>query len=484
MNNMYWARVFLCALLLGAFATAQVTFSKTAYGADQSPNSATTGDFDKDGKPDFAVIEAGNQLTIYLNIGTGKFSRKAQYAIAANDNPIRIDTADINGDGKLDIVIGKQFVPEFEIWYGNGDGTFTFGKDVASGSVANTYDFALADVNNDGKVDFVLAYNDDTSSFASTYLNDGSGNFTQAGGVTFTGFATNFAVADFDRDGKLDVLARVHDQLQLYKGDGLGSYALSTTSSVPSGFGTMTVGSFNHDSSLDVAIRVWNCDAGTCNSSSRSTVYIYLNDGSGHFGRRSSYTAGVGMGGFGADFPIPADLAGDLNGDGIQDILLPGVDSVNGNSVPLQYLLDNGDGHFTGPFSAGSFSRQDVPVVRDVNRNGRHDVILPAGSSYVLLNTNAAVMCTEPGSASLSVRICGPADGATVSRTFTVSAGANSPAGVTLMQLYVDGKKSFELWNDQLKRSVTVGAGTHRVSIVAWDRYRKTTTKTNNVTAQ
>ena len=479
---MNWARVLICALVMSALATAQVTFSKTAYGANQSPGSAITGDFNKDGKPDFAVVEAGTLVTIYLNIGSGKFSKKAQYAIASNDNPIRIDTADMNGDGKLDIVIGKQFVSEFEIWFGNGDGTFTFGKDVNSFS-PDAYSFALGDVNNDGKVDLVNAYNDDTSSFALTELNDGAANFTETGGVTFTGFASNFALADFDRDGKLDVLARVGDQLQVYKGDGAGSYVLSKSTTVPSGFGTITVGSYNHDSSLDIALRVWNCDAGTCTASKRSRVSIYLNDGTGHFGLRSAYTAGVGFGGVPAEFPQVATFAVDLNGDGVQDVVLPGADYVNGTSVPLQYLLNTGDGHFTGPFSAGSIDRQDNPIGRDLNLDGRHDLVVPAGSSYVLLNTSATVMCTPPGSATLQVRICGPADGASFSRTFTVSAGGNSPAGVKLMQLYVDGKKSFELWNDQLKRTITVAAAKHRVSIVAYDRFGKTTTKTINVTA-
>ena len=74
--------------------------------------------------------------------------------------------------------------------------------------------------------------------------------------------------------------------------------------------------------------------------------------------------------------------------------------------------------------------------------------------------------------------------GVAVSKTFTVGAGGNSPAGVRMMQLYIDGKKAFDLWNDQLKRSVTVGAGRHRVSVIAIDRYGATTTKTINVTAQ
>ena len=65
----------------------------------------------------------------------------------------------------------------------------------------------------------------------------------------------------------------------------------------------------------------------------------------------------------------------------------------------------------------------------------------------------------------------------------TVSAGGNSPAGVVQMQLYVDGKKAFDTWNDQLKKTITVGAGKHRVAIIAIDRYRKSTTKAINVTA-
>jgi hypothetical protein len=51
------------------------------------------------------------------------------------------------------------------------------------------------------------------------------------------------------------------------------------------------------------------------------------------------------------------------------------------------------------------------------------------------------------------------------------------------MQLYVDGKKSFELWNDQLKRTITVTAAKHRIAIVGVDRFGKTASKVINVTA-
>lgn len=471
-------RRILTSLLLcsvASFASAQITFTKTAYGANQSPNSVASGDFNHDGKPDFVALEAGNQLTIYLNTGSGKFSQKARYAIVTNNNEAAIDTADMNGDGILDIVIVKQFAPEFEIWYGNGDGTFRFGKDISTLS-PDAFEFVLADVNHDGKVDLVNVYNDDTSSTAYVYLNDGSANFTGMAGASLPPLVDNFVVADFDGDNKLDLLARIGGQLQEYAGDGAGHFALHSTSTVNSGAGAMTIGSFNHDSILDIALITNNCDPNGCDASKKGKAYIYLNDGKGHFGLRSSYTAGVGFG---------QPVAGDLNGDGIQDIVAIGDDLVNGNAVPLQYLLNAGDAHFTGPFAAGSFSRQALPVIRDLNRDGRHDLVLPAGSTYTLLNQNAAVTCAPPSSATLSARICGPANNATVSKTFTVKGSGNSPAGVARLELWIDGKKSTAVWNDQIKQSITVTAGTHRVAVVAVDRYLfKTVTAAISVKAQ
>jgi hypothetical protein len=380
----------------------------------------------------------------------------------------------MNGDGFLDIVIGKQYIAEFEIWYGNGDGAFRFGKDVPISS-GDSLNFALGDVNRDGKVDFLYQYNDDTSSFVSVYLNDGSANFTLVGGPVFPTFVDNWALADFDRDGKLDVLARMGSTLQEYSGDGTGQFALHKTSTVNGGTGNMTVGSFNHDAVPDIALLIRSCDAGTCTSSTHDKAYVYLNDGTGHFGLRSSYTAGIGFGDI---------TAGDLNGDTIGDIIATGADTVNGNAVPLQYLLNQGTGFFNGPYSAGNYSRQALPVIRDLNLDGRHDMVFPAGSTYTLLNQNSAVACAPPTSGALHARICGPANNATVAKTFTVAGSGNSPAGVSQLELWVDGKKSTEVLNDQIKQTITVSAARHRIAVVAVDRYGKTVTTAVSVLAQ
>ncbi|HEY0565304.1 MAG TPA: VCBS repeat-containing protein [Terriglobales bacterium] len=468
-------RSLLCSLLLCAAASAQIKFSKVTVAANHFPGSVVSGDFDRDGRPDLAAIADGDQLTIYRNLGSGKFSTVSHGTVLTNNNAVHIDTADVNNDGKLDIVVGKQFDGDVEVWLGNGDGSFTLFTDEQL-TTATSIDFKLGDVNGDHIPDLLVMFNDDTASGVVVFLNDGHGNFTAHNpGIAASTVISNWALADFNGDGKMDVLLRVRNQLQDFSGDGHGNFTLHSTSSVNAGTGTLTVGSFNHDSRLDVALRIRTCDAGTCTASSRDKVYTYLNDGTGHFGLRSITNAGVGFGDM---------FAGDLNGDGIQDLAISNIDLTNGTAVPFQYILNAGDARFGVPFSPGTFDRQDTPLIRDLNRDGRHDIVLPAGGALqVLLNTNAPVICALPSSATLNAKFCGLANGSSVAKTFTVKASADSPAGVARVELWLDGKKQFELWNDELQRSLTVSAGTHRVAVVAVDRYGATSTKAINVTA-
>lgn len=129
----------------------------------------------------------------------------------------------------------------------------------------------------------------------------------------------------------------------------------------------------------------------------------------------------------------------------------------------------------------------EVVVARDMNLDGRHDFIIPENMpSDVLLeiNNNAAVTCTPPGSGSLQAKFCAPAANASVPLTFTVKGSANSPAGVMRIELWIDGKKNTEMWNDQINASVTVSAGSHRVALVAVDKFGSHTTNAINVSAQ
>jgi hypothetical protein len=112
------------------------------------------------------------------------------------------------------------------------------------------------------------------------------------------------------------------------------------------------------------------------------------------------------------------------------------------------------------------------------------DVIVPAAGATVLFAQNAPSNCTPPSTATLATKICTPGNGATVSKTFTIKAAGDSPAGVARMELWIDGKKVYEVWSDQLRRTVTLSGGTHRVVVQSFDLYTGLAKKVINVTAQ
>ena len=67
--------------------------------------------------------------------------------------------------------------------------------------------------------------------------------------------------------------------------------------------------------------------------------------------------------------------------------------------------------------------------------------------------------CPPPSSANLAAKICGITDGATVTSPVRVKASGNSPAGVNQLQVWIDGKKKYVKWGDQLSRSFTLIQG-------------------------
>ena len=120
-------------------------------------------DVNKDGKPDIVLLTSNSNtgvssLTSYLGHGDGTFAAGVNSTVAGL-GPNSLATADVNGDGNLDMLIGACCGNTLaSISYGNGNGTFTANAGLSIGQSTNAVGFA--DLNNDGRPDLLLATNE------------------------------------------------------------------------------------------------------------------------------------------------------------------------------------------------------------------------------------------------------------------------------------------------------------------------------------
>src|SRR5262249_16443979 len=125
-----WFLGFTLTIGATVLANAQTSFAFSGYsaGSGDAASSVISGDFNRDGMTDFAVTSrADGVASVYLNSGSNHFSLKSEFAVGG---PQEIRTADINHDGKLDLLVSDWQQPRIETFLGNGDGTFVPGSPI------------------------------------------------------------------------------------------------------------------------------------------------------------------------------------------------------------------------------------------------------------------------------------------------------------------------------------------------------------------
>jgi hypothetical protein len=138
------------------------TFTKVvSIKTGSSPRNVTIGDFDHDGWLDFA---AANTTSDDMAVFFGPFTAGGVYEGAGSRgftqgsiaSPRDIETADVNGDGNLDLVVSSYYVGRGYVFAGDGKGGFTGAVLILKGG-AGARDIAIGDVNEAGRPDLLIA---------------------------------------------------------------------------------------------------------------------------------------------------------------------------------------------------------------------------------------------------------------------------------------------------------------------------------------
>ncbi len=197
---------------------------------------ATTGDFNHDGKQDIAVLSVDTDgdcavpidiVYIFLNKGNGQFTQAQAITVQAYGP---LETGDFNGDGKVDLAFAGYTIAgpgsnayrqgNVQVLSGNGDGSFRTGPVYAFVDIppnSQPGPLAAADLNGDGKTDLVIGLAAKNVSGAypriATLLAKQAGGFYWASAVSVPSAPYNLSLADFNGDGKLDLLTMLTSSL-------------------------------------------------------------------------------------------------------------------------------------------------------------------------------------------------------------------------------------------------------------------------------
>jgi hypothetical protein len=269
------------------------------------PTSVVVGDFNGDGNQDLAVLSASGtgSVNIYLGNGNGTFQTATNYPVAATTSSSRLlAIGDFNGDGIQDLVATNAALNNVAVILGNGDGSFGAPSYYSVGS--GPWNVVVGDINKDGILDLAVAA--DGSSSVSILQGNGDGTFKAViYASTGAGQVGSVALGDFNGDGYPDLATTSAGDngvfILLNQATATPSFGTATKFTMTGGPYYLTIGDFNRDGKLDILSA----------NDSNSTVGVMLGNGAGSFAATTYYSVGGGA--------IFAS-SGDINGDDQVDL--------------------------------------------------------------------------------------------------------------------------------------------------------------------
>jgi hypothetical protein len=385
----------------------RITSALSAY--PYNNEAILVGDLDHDGAQDIAVVDgqsdSANQRMLlrvrtFLSTGSDFGSAIQSDLIFPYYGPEQIVLGDFNGDHLLDILLtytDSQSSSRTSYVYvatQQANHTFVLGSGINVSACRSSSDerlFALGilDVNADGYDDVLATVSYDGLGAAPAGLSQMSGGASGLGGASCKRSATlsnagfpldmvtaeRFRQADFDGDGKLDLLGLYYDHVTLFHATGASTFAEAAT--------TATYDEYAHLAIDHVTGRTDNGLIATTSSSSTmtSTAKRYAVDASGVAAGATLATLQEDGGGYDI---VRGYAVGDFNGDGYTDVIEVGNHGYSNNYPdPVSFGMTC-DRSATWQTSTGMFPN-GIYALRAIDFGGHTDVLVHEGSDYDLV---------------------------------------------------------------------------------------------------
>lgn len=317
------------------------------------------------------------KLVVCSGDGKGHFAPAAQGSMDFDVMPGAAALGDVNNDGILDLAVSSKVGTNesVRIFLGNRTGGFdpASGRELAVGVSAEGRDYKpvlrFADLNEDGKLDLVSANGQRGS--IEIFVGDGRGGFSPGPIVKVAqgGWNFSFALGDLDADGHLDLVTSIRGEppeshparVGIRHGDGKGGFAAmagQTLSVAPDPI-FAAIADVNGDRYPDIVF----------SHGHTNILSVFLNDGKGAFKPRRGPPIDIG-------WPAWEVLATDINGDTNMDLIATTIDPKAPFASKVVVLLGDGRAGFTpapgSPFPAGRGAYR--LTTGDVNEDGKLDI--------------------------------------------------------------------------------------------------------------